>query len=108
MSTSRNTIRCLVSALAAAAILAAPRLVFACPVCFTGRDDETQLAFRISTGVMTFLPFLLVGGLILWLRRRFRALAEEEERRAAGGSPAGDSADHSSADHPVGIRSAIR
>jgi len=83
MSTLQNTIRRLASAALVAAVLAAPSLAFACAVCFN-RDDETQVAFRISTAVMTFLPFLLVGGLILWLRRRFRALAEEEKRRAAG------------------------
>ncbi len=108
MSVLRRALVGFANALLAAAILVVPRLALACAVCFSGRDDETQLAFRISTGVMTFLPFLLVGGLILWLRRRFRAIAEEEERRAAGGPPAGASADHPSADHPLGARPAIR
>ena len=83
MSSYRKTIGCLVSAVTVAGILATPTIALACAVCFSGRDDATQLAFRISTGAMTFLPFLLVGGLLWWLRSRFRALAEEEERRAA-------------------------
>jgi hypothetical protein len=93
MSNFQKAIGRLVSAVAVAGILAAPRLAVACAVCFSGRDDATQLAFRISTGAMTFLPFLLVGGLLWWLRSRFRAIAEEEERRAAASrnSPVGAS-----------------
>ena len=94
MSSYQKTIGCLVSAVTVAGILATPTIALACAVCFSGRDDETQLAFRISTGAMTFLPFLLVGGLLWWLRSRFRALAEEEERR--------------SADDPVGGQAATR
>ena len=86
----QSAIRCsvgafgvLVSTVVATAILAAPKMALACAVCFSGRDDETQLAFRIATGGMTLLPFLLVGGLLLWLRKRFREVAEEADRRSA-------------------------
>jgi len=72
-----------VGAVVASVIVAVPGIVLACPVCLSGRDDETQLAFRVSTAAMTFLPFLLVGGLLLWLRKRFRAIAAEEERMAS-------------------------
>ena len=64
-----------------AAILMAPRICMACAVCFSGRDEATQLAFRVSTGLMTLMPFLLVGGLLLWLRKRFREVAEQERER---------------------------
>ena len=86
MSFLRKVLVGFANALVATAILATPRLALACAVCFSGRDDETQLAFRISTGVMTLLPFGLVGGLLLWLRSRYRAIAEEEERVAAQGA----------------------
>lgn len=85
-NTISGTLSGLPCALTAAAVLAAPRIATACAVCISGRDDETQLAFRISTGAMTLLPFLLVGGLLWWLRRRFRALAEEQERLAVRGA----------------------
>ena len=93
MSVLRKALVGFANALVAVAILAAPRTALACAVCFSGRDDETQLAFRISTGVMTLLPFVLVGGLLLWLRRRYRAIADEEERVAAQGvTPVGRNA----------------
>jgi hypothetical protein len=81
---SFGSCRLLASTAVATAILAAPRMALACAVCFSGRDDETQLAFRIATGGMTLMPFLLVGGLLLWLRKRFREIADEEDRLSAG------------------------
>ncbi len=93
MSFRRKALVRFANVLVAVAILAAPRLALACAVCFSGRDDETQLAFRISTAVMTFLPFVLVGGLLLWLRKRYRAIADEEERVSAqGATPVGRTA----------------
>jgi hypothetical protein len=49
-------------------------------VCTAGRDDETAAAFFGTTILLSLLPLAFVGGLILWLRRRARAL--EAERRA--------------------------
>ena len=80
---SKGALKGLASSLAGLAVLALPSIAFACAVCQTGRDDETQIAFRVSTGLMTLLPFVLVGGLLLWLRKRFREVAEEEARLAA-------------------------
>ncbi len=61
-----------------AAVLAlwAPRVAHACSVCGAGRDDETRAAFLITTGFLTVLPLLLVGGVVWWLRRRARELEE--------------------------------
>ena len=83
MPSMRRALQTTVSALLVSLVLAVPRLVLACGVCQTGRDDETQIAFRISTGAMTLMPFLLVGGLFWWLRKRFLAVAEEQARTAA-------------------------
>jgi hypothetical protein len=79
----KSSLRLLASTLVGLAVLAAPSVVLACAVCMSGRDDETELAFRVSTGLMTLLPFVLVGSLGLWLRKRFREVAEEEARLAA-------------------------
>ena len=76
MRPSRPLSRVAVWLAAAGLILlgAAPRVALACSVCSAGRDDETRVAFLATTGLLTGLPFLLVGGLIWWLHRRAREL----------------------------------
>ena len=74
---------------AAALALWAPRVAHACSVCGAGRDDETRTAFLITTGFLTVLPLLLVGGVAWWLRRRARELEEtspSSPRRSPVGS----------------------
>ena len=61
------------------AVLLAPRLAAACAVCFTGRADETRIAFLATTGLLTALPILLIGSLIWWLRRRAHQIRDEHE-----------------------------
>lgn len=61
------------AAAGAALFAAAPRVALACSVCSAGRDDETRVAFLATTGLLTALPFVLVGGLVWWLRRRAQA-----------------------------------
>lgn len=56
-----------------------PDVAHACPVCFD-RDDEARIAFLATTGLLTLLPLGLVVGTGMWLRRRAREIAEEEER----------------------------
>ncbi|MCP4806250.1 MAG: hypothetical protein GY913_05635 [Proteobacteria bacterium] len=47
-----------------------PTLALACPTCAANSDDATsQVGFVISTTVMLFTTFGMVGGLVLWLRR---------------------------------------
>ena len=60
-------------------ILLAPQLATACAVCFTGRADETRVAFIVTTGFLTALPILLVGTLVWWLCRRARQIRVEHE-----------------------------
>jgi hypothetical protein len=61
------------------AVLLAPQLAAACAVCFTGRADETRVAFLVTTGFLTALPILLVGTLVWWLCRRARQIRDEQE-----------------------------
>ena len=68
---------------AGALLACAPRVALACSVCSAGRDDETRAAFLATTGLLTFLPLAMVGGLVWWLRRRARQLEAAE-----GSSPA--------------------
>jgi hypothetical protein len=65
-------------ALGAAGAALAPEAARACAVCLSSTQDDTRLAFILSTGFMTFLPLGIVGGCVWWLRRRARALAAAE------------------------------
>lgn len=67
------------STVVAALVVASPRLAFACSVCSAGRDDETRAAFIGTTALLSLLPLALIGGAVLWLRRRVRRIAEENE-----------------------------
>jgi hypothetical protein len=57
-----------------------PRIAQACYVCMSGRNDDTRRAFLATTGLLTVLPLVLVGGLVWWLRRRSRQLEEQDAR----------------------------
>jgi hypothetical protein len=72
-------IRFALALLVSTAVLLAPQLAAACAVCFTGRADETRVAFIVTTGFLTALPILLVGTLVWWLCRRTRQIRDENE-----------------------------
>lgn len=59
------------------ASLLLPRIAAACAVCSAGRDDETRLAFLLTTLFLSVLPLAVVGGAVWWLVRRSRQLARE-------------------------------
>lgn len=61
---------------AALLILLAPDAALACPVCFSGRE-ENRLAFILTTVFLTVLPLATIGGAVLWLRARWRELERE-------------------------------
>ncbi len=67
------------AAVISAAIALAPQLAIACAVCFTGRTEETRIAFLATTGFMTAFPILLIGSVVWWLRRRAQQLRDEHE-----------------------------
>ena len=75
---SRRAVLC-VATLALVLLAAFPDVAHACPVCFD-RDDEARIAFLATTGLLTLVPLGLVAGTGIWLRRRAREIAEEEER----------------------------
>ena len=76
----RRTALSVAAPLVAVGLLATfPEVAHACPVCFD-RDDEARIAFLATTGLLTLVPLGLVAGTGLWLRRRAREIAEEEER----------------------------
>ncbi|MBW2495209.1 MAG: hypothetical protein JRE43_10700 [Deltaproteobacteria bacterium] len=79
-----SSIRFALALLVSSALLLAPQLAAACSVCFTGRADETRVAFLVTTGILTALPILLVGTLIGWLCRRARQIRDERESISAG------------------------
>jgi ABC-type tungstate transport system substrate-binding protein len=66
-----------------ATIALAPNAAVACAVCFTGRSDETRIAFMLTTVLMTALPLLLIGSLIWWLLRRAQQIQREQESDTA-------------------------
>jgi len=49
----------------------------ACAVCFSATGEARQ-AFLTTTFGMSALPFLVVGGILLYLRHRARALRRGE------------------------------
>ena len=76
-------------ALLAPLLVLLPRISEACAVCSAGRDDESRWAFILMTAFMTLMPFVLVGGVIFWLRRRLIDLeaVHDEARGDASPSP---------------------
>ena len=59
----------LVSAFFGLAIVTVPDSAFACSVCFVSKKENLMAFF--GTGVLlSLLPFLLIGGLALWLYRQ--------------------------------------
>jgi hypothetical protein len=61
------------------ATLFVPQMATACAVCFTGRADETRIAFIATTALLTALPILLIGSLVWWLRRRAHEIRDERD-----------------------------
>lgn len=70
------------ASLAAALVLVAPRAGLACSVCLGSQSDLARKAFFGTTMLLTLLPFVLIGGLIWWVRKRARELEEQARREA--------------------------
>lgn len=66
----------------AAALLSVPSVAAACPVCFAA-DERTAWVYRLSTLVLSLLPFALVaavaGTAVLLERAGRRSAAAEDE-----------------------------
>ncbi|HWO88194.1 MAG TPA: hypothetical protein VNL98_03470 [Gemmatimonadales bacterium] len=75
-----------VALLVSGALVLGPQVALACPMCFDPRA-ENRIAFAATAAVMTLLPLGMVGGLLLWLRRRARALNGEAANRNPDSPP---------------------
>lgn len=62
-----------VSASLAVALLWLPSVAAACPVCFSPKDDANRFAYFVTAMGLTFLPFVVVGGIGYWMWRRVKA-----------------------------------
>ena len=52
-----------------------PQSVFACAAC-SFADDGTQGAYLFTAGVLTLAPLIMFGGLVWWIRKKFKSDAE--------------------------------
>ena len=69
----RSRLRAGIAFAVATLVLVSPKLASACAVCGAGRDEGARQAFLWTTGLLSVLPPLMVGGLVWWLVRRARA-----------------------------------
>jgi hypothetical protein len=61
------------SVLVLLALVAVPEWADACAVCGAGvDDDQSRVAYLITSGLLSALPLALFGGILLWLRRQHR------------------------------------
>jgi hypothetical protein len=67
-ASQRRAGRWLITAVALILVML-PQVSAACPVCFGGVEDDVRVAFILTTAFMTFLPLLMVGGVIWWFVR---------------------------------------
>ena len=55
------------------ALVALPELASACAVCGASLDDDqTRVAYLVTSAVLSVLPLALLGGFLLWLRAKSR------------------------------------
>jgi hypothetical protein len=59
--------------------LATPKLAVACAVCGGGTADN-RIEFILTTAFLTFLPLILIGGVVYGLRRRYLQVAQLDVR----------------------------
>ncbi len=48
----------------------------ACPVCFSA-NKKSRTAFLVTTGLLSTMPWMIIGGGVFWYKRRLRELDEE-------------------------------
>ena len=64
-------LRAIAIALFAFLLAKAPR-AHACAVCMSGREEDSQLAFILTTIFMSVLPLAMIGGIAWFVWRRIR------------------------------------
>ena len=70
----RSSLRPALHGLLAAALLLAPRLALACPVCTGGQKEEVGRALLVGSVILSVLPRAAIGTAVWWVRRRARAI----------------------------------
>lgn len=80
-------IRRVLASLVLTIAVAMPRLAAACAVCLGGTGGGTQRAFAIGTIFLSVLPLAVIGGLILYLRHRAKAIEREATARRVAPPP---------------------
>jgi len=50
-------------------IAALPGLALACPMCFSAKNEAGRVAYLATTGVLSFLPLIVIGSTILLVKR---------------------------------------
>jgi hypothetical protein len=74
MSTPRK--RILTATIAVLLLLQTAAPVLACPVCFSS-NKKSRTAFLLTTGLLSAMPWVIIGGGVFWYKRRLRGLDEE-------------------------------
>ena len=69
---------------------------YACPVCFSAKDEAQRQAFFDTTIFLTLLPLVLIGAVIFWVARRSRQLDAEVEAERQPRAPEPERASPSS------------
>jgi hypothetical protein len=76
ISTAKSLVK--LSLLVVAAVVCTPAVASACDGCLAAQSDSVQRAFIVASAFISVLPLAMVGGAVLWLRRRAAKLAAEE------------------------------
>ena len=72
-----------ISSLIALLCVFMPTLSFACSVCFDP-NDEARIAFILTTGLLTFVPLIVMWLLFRWLKKRAEDYDRETELLLSG------------------------
>jgi len=56
-----------------------PGAALACPMCLAAKDDAVQMAFLLTTVLLSALPVIMVGTLIVWIARRSSEIDREDD-----------------------------
>jgi len=56
--------------------------VLACPVCFSA-NKKSRTAFLVTTGLLSAMPWMIIGGGVFWYKRRLREMNEESGGEAS-------------------------
>ena len=67
-------------ALVAMALCWLPSGALACSVCYNPKE-ESRMAYLLTTGLLTLMPLIFMGAVLLWIRAR--VIAREAEDAAA-------------------------